>query len=535
MIDASTYFALSDRDRVSYVFANCQIPSGYAPDDITARVEKVMGEVNETSSKLTAQLVTLANDDGTTPQSFVDAAIAAMTETAKQAKEYAVRMEKTAQGLAGLRAADEQQPKSIEALDAERVSLTAEIDRLQGEKARYQAAYELGRTSKRRRDELTTAIRAKAGFVTRRDSVRNEIDAKEHELGQIPAADPAAIEALRSDEREAALALRDYERDLRQVEESITTNERELAGVDAKTSCPYCGAAGDGWKALKSGEITSAIAGLRAKRDQLVEHVGKLKTSAADLLTRFTEGRDAQSARRVLESELVNLRRDLEAAEKQIAVLEGKEQELATIPAEDPAVVAAVETAQTALNVANDALRTLDAQRKAVLGRANDLKRLAEAETARDAARLEETLAKAALEELRTVQRKMVEDAFRPLLTVANSFFGAILKSPLAYNDGEIGTWREGVWVGHRTFSGTEKALCYSAIQMALAASSPVRVMIVDELGRLDAGNAEKLLLAVGHAIKTNRIDQFIGIDATNRYETSGTLEDFAFQLVTVK
>ena len=131
--------------------------------------------------------------------------------------------------------------------------------------------------------------------------------------------------------------------------------------------------------------------------------------------------------------------------------------------------------------------------------------------------------------------RKMVEDAFRPLLTVANSFFGAILKSPLAYNDGEIGTWREGVWVGHRTFSGTEKALCYSAIQMALAASSPVRVMIVDELGRLDAGNAEKLLLAVGHAIKTNRIDQFIGIDATNRYETSGTLEDFAFQLVTVK
>jgi hypothetical protein len=88
--------------------------------------------------------------------------------------------------------------------------------------------------------------------------------------------------------------------------------------------------------------------------------------------------------------------------------------------------------------------------------------------------------------------------------------------SPLAYNDGEIGTFRDGLFIGHATMSGTEKALAYAAIQAALASKSPVKLMIIDELGRLTDKNIARVLDAASAAINDGRLDSFIGIEAND-------------------
>lgn len=109
------------------------------------------------------------------------------------------------------------------------------------------------------------------------------------------------------------------------------------------------------------------------------------------------------------------------------------------------------------------------------------------------------------------------------MLTITNSFFGHILRTPIAYHAGEIGTWRDGTWVGHKTFSGAEKALCYAAIQAALASLSPFRLMLVDEMNRVHDEYLGKLIDGVDAAVKQKRIDQFVGIDTGS----FGRLEKF--------
>jgi hypothetical protein len=530
MLNAEVYFALGPTDRVRYVFDNIgALPNEDAYiKDATGKLATIATEAGDIVTGKIEEL--FPNIESESAQDWVAKMIEHVATKAKDAKDFAARMEKTAQGLAYLRTQDVT-TENPSALEQARAELVAEIDRLTGEKVKFQAAYDQARKNKQRRDELALAVRAKGKLTERKTNLSLSIDSKDHERENIPATTPEEIESLRSQERDSAMALRDHERDLRDVDAGIERCKKEFSEVSGRDCCPYCKAKGEGWKTVKVDEITSAIDGLDAKRAVLVDHIAKVRASNIDLVARFNGARDANAQRTALDVEINALRRDLDGIEKDLAVLGGKEDELAHLPSDDTTAIAAVETAQTAINIANDKLRDIDRKKTAAAGRANDLKRLSEAETERDAAKVEESVAKKAVDVLKATQRKMVEDAFVPLLKAANSFFPTVLKTAIAYNadNGELGTWRDGVWVGHRTFSGTEKALTYAAIQAALAAKSPVRIMLLDELGRLDESNTEKLLLAVGAAIQAKRIDQFIGISTVR---PSDLIEDCKVEMV---
>jgi hypothetical protein len=83
--------------------------------------------------------------------------------------------------------------------------------------------------------------------------------------------------------------------------------------------------------------------------------------------------------------------------------------------------------------------------------------------------------------------------------------------------------------------SGTEKLIAYAAIQAALAAKAPVRLMLMDELGRLGDANLRLLLASVQRGIEAGVIDGFIGIDVNRRapYDDHAT-GDSAFQVVEI-
>lgn len=544
MLNAETYFALSERGRVDYVFANIpNLGADAQPSAILATVDEALAldkELDRDAAKRFGEnfrttLVVVEPATVESPQAFIEFAIEFSASAAKSSRVAAVTFEKTAQGLAHLRAA-EVVDADLQSLDATRDRLARELEPLQTERARVIAAAEAARTNRSRREKLFGEIKARAAFEVQRDARAREIKEWTVARDEIPSNIAELWDQLRAEERDAVNAKNDHERQLREAVAAIESNERELAEVNAKTKCPYCGAVGEGWKTLKSGEIESALAGLRAKRAQLEEHLVLLRSHALTIATRANNARSMQQLRDGKEREIRTAQTALDFVEKQIAVLDGKAEELARIPAEDAKASEALEAAQAAINVKNADLHEIERKRKAAIGRSHDLKRLAEAEQARDAARLDEVVAKAAAKLFREQQAKIVEAAFGPLLATANAIFGEILRTPLAYREGEIGTWREGTWVGHGTFSGTEKALAYAAIQAALSARCPVRVMLVDELARLDDANATLLVRAVASAVERKAIDQFVGIDTgrSSLYATEGDIGGVALTLETI-
>jgi hypothetical protein len=108
---------------------------------------------------------------------------------------------------------------------------------------------------------------------------------------------------------------------------------------------------------------------------------------------------------------------------------------------------------------------------------------------------------------------RLLEATFGPILGTVALFTKGILPRPLEFADGELGYRGAGGWVPWRTFSGTEQAVAFAAFQAALAARAPVRIAILDELGRLDKPNKARLLENVLDALSLGVIHQFIGVD----------------------
>jgi|GEM_PF-3468919 len=86
------------------------------------------------------------------------------------------------------------------------------------------------------------------------------------------------------------------------------------------------------------------------------------------------------------------------------------------------------------------------------------------------------------------LQKETIEKSFEPLLETARKFTDGILKAPLAFHDGDLGYWDKSTFVTHRTFSGTEEALAYAGLMIALASASgaPLKVIVLDEMGKFD-------------------------------------------------
>jgi hypothetical protein len=236
----------------------------------------------------------------------------------------------------------------------------------------------------------------------------------------------------------------------------------------------------------------------------------------------FDAARTACEAARKADSELFSkrsaltrLRSDLAAVPDYPAMIARKEGELSALPS--PLDRAACQTHRTALAESLTAAKAKleQAKQKAaqlVASRAEAAAKLRAAEAA-EATRAEATAWEAVREFVDVLQGEAVERAFKPLLTVANRIAGAVLKSPLMYRAGEIGRMDGRTWISHQTFSGSEQAVTYAALSVALAAASPLRVAIIDEMDRLTPENKKTLMESVVEAVNEDVLDQCICCD----------------------
>jgi len=510
MLNADEYFGLTDAARVKYVFAHCQFRGGLDRGGILERLRNVIGKSAAVLDVLDMNILV-----GLGAQEFVEKLLFEASEAWSAAKVSMLRSEKTIQGLTDMRLRDEPSRPSV-LLDEQRAQHTRELAELNQMKGRLMGSYTQMQNDRQRRVVLNREI----GFGTK-DRLQLVAVSDKYALltgklkleGEITQPQIMAAHAKAGDSSEVVNGL------ARQITATLRQKfvaEKSLAGLDEATVCPFCGATGDSWKTLKAAEYAAEIDVSAGEVEKLVaaqEQAGVI-FRADTIVHGLLIAKQQQLV--VLNEEKDRTFREMAALEPRIARLGALDEELARLMPENAELTTQVESAQTRINLSNESIRALDVEIRAVAGRAFELKRLADAEAERDVAKADTAILAAVGKELRVIQGEMVAGAFGPLLIRANSFFSNVLKTELAYNaeeGGEIGVWREGQWIGHRTFSGTEKALTYAAIQAALAMQSPFRMMLVDELGRLDENSRRGVVIAVRQALEDGRIDGFVGID----------------------
>lgn len=523
MMDAQKYFGLSDHARVEYVFGLVNLGQLWTAAGIESRLlEKATNKEN--AAALLAEFL-----PATTAQAFVDQAIETTSTTWSDAKRKFVQYQNTITGLAALRAEDEPGPM-IARLESERAQLQAELAVVQERRGGLLTGYTAIRSARQRRAEIDReqkfGTKAKTELIAAKEKLALIIQAR---------ADVCPPSETISDDILLNIAnltsdLSNGTRNLSSLRTQLAKIGIEIHDIDEKTTCPYCGATGEGWKGLKLAELEKRAVELREQIDQQTDAA---KETDASLIEAKRSQKVFVEHKEILakyDREEATIRRVMAQLEPQIARLDTLGEESARLTPEDPDLEAKVETLQSDINVKTQELKDIELQIKQCMGRQSELMRLAQAEKNRDEAKAEEVNAAELGKELRLIQAEMVASAFAPLLTRANEMFPGILNAPLEYNakTGEIGMTANGLFIGHHTFSGTEKALCYSAIQAALTVENPCRIMIIDELGRLDDKNRILLMVRIIEAVESGYVDQFIGCDpnTTGFYDKIATSEN---------
>jgi hypothetical protein len=269
---------------------------------------------------------------------------------------------------------------------------------------------------------------------------------------------------------------------LNRAVEEYREAKAELDGIKSLKCCPKCQAKNKGWR----GKIEKAAKSILADRENHGKKCRAELTAAKKALA--AQQAEIQSASAEQETELTNA---VTACQSAVAQAEAEYQS------------AAMDARKLETQENEEGRRkTQQRQVEALNLRSEILKELC-------------SVAQAALAD-------MVASSMVPFLTRVNALCEGILPNPVCYLNGELGMQKvsnvpHGTFWTWRSFSGAEKSLFMCAVQIALAAESSQRVAVLDEIGRLDEGNREKVRARALSLIEEEKLDQAILIDAGNK------------------
>jgi DNA repair exonuclease SbcCD ATPase subunit len=340
----------------------------------------------------------------------------------------------------------------------------------------------------------------------------------------------------------------------KELKKSIEKTQTERDGDAAMECCPTCGGDGTAWKekllAKHDKELARLAKEFRDSKTQYRASSKELETVQADLASAsetYCEMADHQKTLNDLHGKLQLLSADrnkvIYARQKEVeqiratnerrkadyeAAVLAQAQRAARDNAERDnlsAKIAAInedelqanfETAQLNYRGASNALAAADDELRQETAQFSRKQQEQKSLTRCEIAEAELLILKESTKVLLELQTTAIKSTFEPLLQIARSFTDGILKAPLDFHETELGYWRNGKFVKHTTFSGTEEALAYTGLMVALATAtnSPVKVAIIDEMGRFSPRKVRPLvmdrMLDLTHA---GVIDHFIGID----------------------
>ena len=581
LMDSNEYFSLSDAKKVQYVFSLYRMEEhpDFSGAAITAAIQNIRLEQNTADSeelrkKLVAEMDeadTMRHDIGQPIQEWLGEWIGNLKERLSEANATAKRMTQTVQGITQISAGE--MPRNFaQEIAAKRL----EIERLQKAIGSLETSLETFETMAGRREALEKELPPEvsldvAAAVLALQREIEELSAPEAE----PASDAAAqIEQLRREIADyqstprladalhaARVAQMDATREeTRLIMESHNRN-REYAAKMERPCCPECGTetkAFMGRLAAEHNKWLDENREARAKAEQTVKdcattyQIAEAQLGASKDKDREIEAKRTTLDRLMAEQSKALARRQKAQQERERAIQE-KRQAIRRL--EDQSAQAERQNIERADKLAKIGVLKGELSRFDVAGirqskadREADQRRIAEeirglerqqqdwlkakADEQRNAqaliecrkAEAEALFLKAAVKQLEEIQSRMVEHAFGDILSTVNHITGSLFP-PLTveYREGVMGRWAGATFVTHETFSGTEKALTYAGLSLALAKESPIRLVMIDELGRMDP---ETLRVFLGRMVKLTKggeIDQFIGA-YSGRFSNDGVM-----------
>lgn len=514
----SEFLSLSAPERVKFLFARATLPPEYSVQTllkaITINIKNTRLDVNsEHSEQVISQLVLglpeLLNGEPS-PQEFVSSVAAFVGDRKKLAAQSVQRMEKTQQGLVVI-APDAQAASDAEVrLTDARASLTQASSKLAVLEAEgRRLGSEVGRLTALAKSAVVDEAKARAEL--------DSLSKRKEKIGKrcLTVPDGSALHKARtqiaSELAEASAAAGAAFRAFKEAEAN-----RNTLKADKNPCCRTCG---QSLKKLIATVIEAAEKEvvrtweLRCKtlkaEEALVEKQNEVDAKLKDFEKQLEDYKKDQQEFRSVSAQHANLQKQLEdnskAAEAK-AQLPALERQLEQMRSDYKQAQAVEQEARRLADEYEVAYKDLVAQRS----------RFQQQELARqelERCRIEVEVLKCAASMLADLQAQLLELAVEPLIAKANELCSAILKHPLAYKDGDIGFGFGGCFYSHRSFSGTEKALAYAALSVALAQDAPIRLVILDELGRLDKDRKFMLLEHLCKLSEAGAIDQALLVD----------------------
>lgn len=517
LLNTSDYFQMTDNERLSYLFANVPLGTEFTADGICARLQRITLEPHTETAEAAKQAwlavvrKAIANNVVTGLNDLLKKDGGKLTEDYTVANrrskdtEGAVRVMQELKLREATWSADTiaDLETQIEGRNIEAKTASTKLGQMQEQQKQYANLSEL-------RQKLTATAHGKApDFDAERKLWQAQLD-KLSSVTDIPPPNPALVQQLQRELAAATAAQR--------AADAAAEKARGMCeDVAGKKCCPYCESSNEGWKEKLLARLQKDLNEYSAKADEATKIADAKKVE-------YDSARKAYEALEVEHKVSVAARQPIAQARSEILSIDRKEQtfkEARASAAEHLKGLGTVEpidaelVRQQAAHV-HDLAMALGELRK----RRDDAKRLsqdaaraAQAALEHETAAMQVALIKAIGKELKVIQSEIVDGAFKGLMAVANKVAAGVLRSPLDYHDSDIGRWEGAQWINHKTFSGTEQAIAHIAVAAALSATFPIKIVLLDELARVDDANTKKLLGNLSACVHAGILDQVIAID----------------------
>lgn len=513
-LDYREFTAMTGRERTQYVFR--QVGGGDA-ESVLKRLKLIQTETPEMVRALDATLAdalklwTEAKEQDVSLPDWIDALTADLKDRKKLA-DAAIKQ------MAGLTAGAEQlrqgpPPQNVES------QLKAARDEWAKQKAELADLERTVRESATRKNRIATLKAATNLPFETGDLSRLEAERQAH--GEAGAALPkpdvstakTAVQRLKWEAEQATNWVKEKDGEIRQLK----TQRDDVGTLDR---CPFCKSAKKGWQehliadydqkiaqaqALKEGHQKKADAATR----KLVEATNALVAEETKL-----EAIEAHAkAGEMVERKLVAMRMAERTHAESLATLRELERQEAELKGDEGQ---RMEQLETRLKANQEELLALDLQQKRwVAAKAEEAQQL-KAKAQMDAQSATSEVLKRVLADLTALQAELVNAGIGGLMAAANQFTQGILRYPMAFEAGELGYWKGRQWVSHECFSGTEEALAYVAMSVALCQRGGPSIVLLDELGIMDPATRQKVVERMCQLVDSGVIDQAIMCDSNS-------------------
>ena len=519
LLDAGQYFELSDRARVDYVFERITLPEEFTAAGILAKLHRVsMGETHSVHhQEQKANLLKWIEDE------FKQGPLPVEIEKVDKflSEEFTDFNRRARDSEGAVRTLTELKLRESECNATTLTDIRNEISRVEtllaeanAEEGALFARAKQSRTLSDRRRELVAKLEAPAQDYT---PVIRDLEEKLAALPNLNMPSDDDWRRVTEQERSVISVLETAKGDWRRLEGELNEVMKAMEECDQLVECPTCHGKAKGWKKKMGEALTKRVSDLNGRlvdaRQRLTNAQATFDTATrntSELSSRIANARAVQHERSEREHNLNVMRRQ---AQQEAELRRATQEELDRLEAipEPPT--------ESELAVSRKRLDELTAKNAGLKSSLRDAERLAhdirrgeEAAEVHQKAVASAEITKALGTALREVRGEIVSVAFDELLVTANNLADGILPSPLAFRENQIGRYTPSGFVGHGTFSGTEKALTYVALAAALSSQSPFRLLILDELSRLTGDVQQKALTAFAEAVAHGKLDQVIAV-----------------------